>query len=130
MISKPTILTTVAALGVALSLGMAAAQGMAARSGAFAGASNHVTSGTATIVEENGTYYVQLGADFSLDNGPDPRVGLGNDGYDPATELAPLTALNGKQRYEIPASIDVSNYDEVYIWCKAAGVPLGVAALQ
>ncbi|SPH23524.1 hypothetical protein DEA8626_02588 [Defluviimonas aquaemixtae] len=130
MISKRTMLVSIAALSLVASLGIAAAQGVTISSGMFEGASNHVTSGAATIVEDGGTYFVELGEDFSLNNGPDPRVALGKDGYDPETQLGPLASLTGAQRYEIPASIDVSNYNEVYIWCAAADVPLGIAKLQ
>ena len=129
MITRRTLFAATAALGLVSSFGLATAQDMA-RSGTFTGASNHVTSGTATIIEEDGKFYVDLGADFSLDSGPDPRVGLGKDGYDPATHLGKLESLTGAQRYEIPASIDVAAYDEVYIWCEAASVPLGIAKLQ
>ncbi len=123
-------ISKLAALGVALGMAFSALPALADVSGNFEGRSNHVTGGTASIVEDGGTYYVVLGADFSLDNGPDPRVALGNDGYDASTQLGALISLNGVQRYAIPASIDVSNYDQVWIWCEAASVPLGVAELN
>lgn len=118
--------TGLALMGLMLS----ALPALADLSGTFEGRSNHVTSGTGSIIEENGTYYVVLGADFSLDNGPDPRVALGNGGYDASTQLGELMSLNGEQRYEIPASIDVAGFDQIWIWCEAASVPLGVAELN
>lgn len=123
-------ISKLAGLSVTLGMAFSALPALADMSGTFEGRSNHMTGGTASIVQEAGTYYVVLGADFSLDNGPDPRVALGNDGYDATTQLGELISLNGEQRYEIPASIDVSNYDEVWIWCEVASVPLGVAELN
>ncbi|MEM9792879.1 MAG: DM13 domain-containing protein, partial [Pseudomonadota bacterium] len=35
----------------------------------------------------------------------------------------------GRSQYEIPSSIDVSAYNEVWIWCERFNVPLGVAKL-
>lgn len=99
--------------------------------GNFEGRSNHVTSGTAKIVEENGRRFVVLGENFSLDGGPDPRVSLGIDGeHDPATLLGALLELNGAQRYAIPPTWDISKHNTVVIWCEVAGVPLGVAAVK
>lgn len=113
--------------------GQASAEGMKPiAQGSFEGRSNHVTSGTVRIVEMNDQYFVELGDDFSLDGGPDPRVGfgrggeyLGHEGY-----LGALQNLNGKQVYAIPRVWRVDSYDEVFIWCEVAGVPLGVASLK
>lgn len=100
-------------------------------SGQFTGASDHVTTGGVSVVTaEDGTYIV-LGEDFSLDGAPDPHVSLGKAGtYDPATESGLLKNLTGPGRYKLPAGVDASAYDEVYIWCVKFSVPLGVAKLN
>ncbi|MGI9356989.1 MAG: DM13 domain-containing protein, partial [Rhizobiaceae bacterium] len=36
----------------------------------------------------------------------------------------------GRQLYEVPASIDLSAYDAVTIWCSKFAVPLGSANLN
>ena len=103
----------------------------ATRSGSFTGLSNHVTSGTATIVQTDSGYVIELGEDFSFDGAPDPKIALGKDGeYDPATLIEPLRDNSGAQSYKVPASIDVSAYNEVYIWCEKYSVGLGVAPIQ
>lgn len=100
------------------------------KSGTFAGASNHVTTGTAYILLEGDKHYITLGDDFTFDGAPDPKVALGNNGYDKNTLMGLLQSNTGAQSYEIPASIDVAAYNEVWIWCERFNVPLGVAKLS
>jgi hypothetical protein len=101
-------------------------------SGSFRGASNHVTTGGVSVVKTgNGGTKVVLGADFSLDNAPDPYVGFGRHGrYDKKASLGVLGSKSGKQVYTVPRNVDVSKYNEVYIWCRKFGVPLGVAVIK
>lgn len=100
-------------------------------SGTFTGASNHTTTGGVTVVKDGDSRSVVLGSDFSLDGAPDPKVGFGRDGkYDIRSQLAPLKSNLGEQSYPIPADLDISEYNEIYIWCEAYSVPLGIAALD
>ncbi len=110
---------------------MAATAGDAPAKGAFAGASDHITTGGVQIVKTaDGGAVVILDSDFSLDGAPDPRVGFGRDGvYAEATDLGELQKIKGLQIYVVPASINVDDFNEVYIWCLKFGVPLGVATL-
>ncbi len=100
--------------------------------GSFTGASNHVTTGGVKIVKTaDGGALVILDTDFSLDGGPDPRVGFGTDGtFAESTDLGELQNLTGLQIYVVPASVNVDDFNEVYIWCKEFSVPLGVADLH
>jgi hypothetical protein len=101
-------------------------------SGTFEGRSNHKTSGSVKVFKKDGHYYVELGSDFSLDGGPDPRVGFGKDGKYLGQKgyLGALQSLKGKQVYAVPKVWGVDNYDQVFIWCEVAGVPLGVADIK
>ncbi len=132
MINRRTFLSSAIALGTVASLGFSAAPAFAGgRKGHFEGRSDHITTGKVKIVKDGDHYVVELGEDFSLDGAPDPRVGLGKDGkYDKDTDLGKLENLNGKQRYTIPASLDISGHNEVYIWCRKFNVPLGVATIH
>lgn len=136
MINRRNFLGTAGTLGVAAALGTVAApalaQMMAKGAGTFEGRSNHVTSGSVKIIEEGGRTFVELGDDFSLDGGPDPRVGFGKDGTYSGQDgyLGALLSLNGKQRYALPSTMDAAAFNEVYIWCEVAGVPLGVASVM
>jgi len=97
------------------------------RLGSFEGRSTHTSSGTAEIAGDT----VMLLEDFMLDNAPDPVVGLGKDGtYDPNTFMGELTAMSGSSTYTVPAGINSADYNEVYVWCRAANVPLSVARVN
>lgn len=101
-------------------------------SGTFTGASDHITTGGVQVVKTaDGGAVVILDTDFSLDGAPDPRVGFGNDGtYVEATDLGALQNLTGLQIYVVPPTVNVDDFNEVYIWCLQFGVPLGVAEIS
>lgn len=99
-------------------------------SGTFVGKSNHVTTGGASIARADGKWVVVLEDDFFFDGAPDPHVALGSNGYRKDASLALLESNNGQQVYEIPASLDVADFNEIWIWCDQFAVPLGVASLE
>lgn len=101
-------------------------------SGTFTGASDHITTGGVEVIKNaDGSHTIVLADDFSLDGAPDPRVGLGKDGFfDGNTDAGVLGALTGGQSFVVPAGVDVSEFNEVYIWCEKFSVPLGVAAIN
>ena len=98
--------------------------------GRFEGKSDHITTGHASIGRAGKQWVVILEDDFTFDGAPDPRVALGNNGYDANTNLSLLSSNNGKQVYGIPASLNVADFNEVWIWCKKFNVPLGKAKLS
>ena len=136
MINRRNFLSSAATAGVAAVAGAvavpAAAGSMAVRAqGTFEGRSNHITTGGVKIVEEDGRTFVVLADDFSLDGGPDPRVAFGKGGeYAPDGYLGALLSLTGEQKYAVPPTWKLADFDSVYIWCEVAGVPLGVASLK
>jgi len=103
-----------------------------AAKGSFVGASNHITTGGVSIVKTaNGGAVVILDSDFSLDGAPDPRVGFGKDGkFVDASDLGELTKKEGLQVYIVPPTVNVDDFNEVYIWCRKFAVPLGVASIR
>ena len=101
------------------------------KTGEFTGASDHITTGKVSIVTTPDGYAVVLGADFSLDGAPDPKVGFGKNGkYDTNTQMGKLISKTGEQAYIVPASVKIKDYNEVYIWCEKFSVPLGVASIK
>ncbi|MBY8975750.1 DM13 domain-containing protein [Rhodobacteraceae bacterium NNCM2] len=98
--------------------------------GAFTGKSKHVTTGHASIAFMDGHWVVILEDDFTFDGAPDPHVALGHDGYRKDAALGMLLSDDGKQIYRIPASLDVADFNEVWIWCDEFAVPLGMAPLK
>lgn len=99
-------------------------------SGTFVGKSNHVTSGKVSIVKTGSGFELVLEDSFKFDGAPDPKLAFGKNGYDKTTLFSKLNANSGKQVYALPASIDVSQYNEVWVWCEKFSVPLGVAKLN
>jgi electron transfer DM13 len=94
--------------------------------------------GKATIYRlEDGKPLLRL-EDFSTTNGPDLFVvlsssanpdqdGLKNGAY---LQLDALKGNVGNQNYELPADVDLSQYQSVVIWCRTFNVVFGYAALQ
>lgn len=98
--------------------------------GTFAGKSNHITTGHASIARAGNQWVVILEDDFTFDGAPDPHVALGSNGYRKDASLALLSSNAGRQVYAIPASLDVADFNEIWIWCDKFTVPLGVAKLK
>ncbi|MEL7132044.1 MAG: DM13 domain-containing protein [Pseudomonadota bacterium] len=122
------------ALTLAIILGFVVAPASAGTvsKGTFIGASDHITTGTVEVIKNaDGSHTIVLADDFSLDGAPDPRVGLGKDGhFNGNTDSGKLGNLTGAQSFVVPAGIDVSEFNEVYIWCEKFSVPLGIAKLN
>lgn len=127
-----TKLTRAVLLTLALLTPVPALADTVAAKGTFTGASDHITTGGVSVIKTaGGGAVVILDKDFSLDGAPDPRVGFGVDGrYVDASDLGVLTNKDGLQVYVVPASVNVDDFNEVYIWCRKFSVPLGVASLK
>ncbi|MDQ3547913.1 MAG: DM13 domain-containing protein, partial [Chloroflexota bacterium] len=102
-------------------------------SGLLSGADDfHFAEGTALLIEtEPGVYVLRL-EEFSVRNGPDLFVYLAagpNQIDDSAINLGDLRATDGSINYDIPAGIDISQYQGVVIWCRAFAVFFGSAPL-
>ena len=88
--------------------------------------SNHFTTGRVEIAKKDGGYAINLLDDFTFDGAPDPKIALGNNGYDKPTLMGKLTSNSGSS-YTIPAGINPDDFNEVWIWCEKFNVGLGVA---
>ncbi len=99
--------------------------------GTFAGVGKYHAEGQARLVEKAGTYYLRFANDFAVDDGPDLYVYLGKDGhYSPSTLISVLGQDDGSRFYEIPSSIDISNYSEVWIWSRMQETAYAFALLK
>lgn len=98
--------------------------------GEMGGQVGHVASGEVIIVDEGNRRIIRMNEDFKFDGGPDVKVALGKDGYDPSTLMAPLSANSGSQTYVIPDHIDPSTYNQVWLWCEQFNVGLAVATMR
>jgi hypothetical protein len=99
----------------------------------------HETKGHASVFQlADGRRTLRL-TEFETSNGPDVRVYLvaSDDATDSETvknagyiELGALKGNLGDQNYEIPASVDLTKYKSVTIWCRRFSVNFGTAPLQ
>ena len=102
----------------------------------------HDTTGTATILRlEDGSHQLAL-QDLATSNGPDVHVWLsagpvipGRDGWFTAKEhehvdLGAIKGNRGNQVYQIPAEVDVTQWQSVVLWCEDFSVSFGAAALE
>ena len=123
------VLATLALSTIAFAL--PAASQDAQRSGTFTGASGHTASGSVSIVQDGDGYSVVFADDYSLDSAPDPYVSVGSaNAFAEGTDFALMSSLNGQQSYDVPANIDPTQYEAVWVWCRQFGVPLAVAELE
>ncbi len=99
--------------------------------GTFDGLAGHSGEGRAELLLVNGKYFLRFEDDFQVTNGPDLYVGLGRSGeYAKEAEIARLKGNVGSQNYEIPSSIDINKYNEVWVWCRTFSVPFAKAELR
>ena len=117
---------------------VAQSQSVAVVSGTFV-AGEAPTTGTARIVTEGGHRYLELDTAFSTSSmGPDLHVLLDSTATPPkaydnlgsVVNLGSLHDFTGAQRYPIPDSINLANFDSVVIWCRMANATFGYAPLN
>lgn len=98
----------------------------------------HAGGGQALVYQlEGGSRILRL-QDFEVDNGPDLHVYLVPVNPVPSSigteipgsiDLGALKGNIGDQNYEIPANLDLSQYQSVVIWCQPFRVPFIAAPL-
>lgn len=107
------------------------------RSGSFVTTEqDHPTTGTARIITENGKRYLEFDRAFDTASGPDVRVILHRDRSVPVKldesdyiTLASLKSFNGAQRYAIPETVNLDEFNSVAIWCRQFNITFGYASL-
>lgn len=124
------------ALGAAAALTLgsnAAVAGGAKRTGTLSGRKGYAATGTVQIETVDGKSKVILGSDYSFTgNPPDIKIGFGSgEKYAKGSKIHDaLTVKSGEATFEVPDGIDVSEYDELYIYCEQFSVILAVAPLS
>jgi len=91
----------------------------------------HYGSGTVSIIKtDEGSPIVRFEEDFNVANGPDLFVGFGKDGeYVKGTEIGRLKGNIGSQNYVLPEGLNIEDYNEVWVWCRAFSVGFARAPL-
>jgi hypothetical protein len=100
------------------------------RAGTFKGVSNYRAQGEIQIVTVGGVTKIILPQNFSVSSVPDPKLGFGSNGYRAGTLFAKLNRNSGTQEYVVPANVDLSKFNEVWIWCERFSVAIAVARLN
>lgn len=99
--------------------------------GIFQGLASHSAEGKALLIKLDGKYFVRFEDNFKVTNGPDLFVDFGNNGvHDGSARLGALKGSSGGQNYEVPASFDINNYNEVWVWCRAFSVPFAKVSFK
>jgi len=93
---------------------------------------NYIKSHGVSVIENgNGTALIVLETAFGSDRAPDMRLHLGRDGVlNPSANLGPVAKIKGLQVFEAPASLNISEFNELHIWNIDDGTSLGVAPLK
>ncbi|MEX0339357.1 MAG: DM13 domain-containing protein [Arenibacterium sp.] len=125
-------LTAAAAVSVGATPSFA---GGAERKGSLSGRRGYNVTGTVKVKTEGGQTKVVLGSDYVFDpskNPPDIKIGFGNgEKYAKGSKIhEKLTVKAGEASFSVPASIDTSKYNELYIYCEQFSVILAVAPLK
>ncbi len=93
----------------------------------------HFARGKALIIETEPGVYILRVEEFSVRNGPDLFVYLSRnpDGWEEdAVNLGDLKATDGAFNYEIPAGLDLDEFQSAVVWCRRFAVLFGHAPLQ
>ena len=97
---------------------------------------DHPTQGKASIIEENGQKYLEFDSNFTTARGPAVKVVLHRNNSVSVNlrkrdyiTIASLQSFDGKQRYALPAGINLDQYQSVAIWCQQFNVTFGYARL-
>ncbi|MFP5042515.1 DM13 domain-containing protein [Parasediminibacterium sp. JCM 36343] len=99
-------------------------------SGSFISGPYGTTSGKATIYKTGSSYQLAL-ENFAVSNGPDLKVYISKE-MQPVhfVKLGSLKSTNGNQLYDIPASIDLTEYKYALIHCEQYNHLFGYAGLN
>ena len=98
-------------------------------------ASEHPTTGMATVIMMNGRKYLKFDRTFKSDSGPDLYVLLHRQGTpkdykkEDYINLGRLQKVAGSQLYAIPADADIATFKTAVIWCRQFNATFGFANL-
>jgi hypothetical protein len=95
----------------------------------FIGESNHDTIGTISLYQSPSYPVVVFEPNFQFQGANGAVVALGSDGYRASTILGALLRNTGEQAYAVPGGLDITRYNEVWLWSTDSDIPLGLARL-
>lgn len=86
------------------------------------------------VVQRGDKTFIIFGEDFRAANGPDLKIFLspqtvsevtGKTAVNGAINIGELKSTKGTQEYEVPAGVDLSNFNSVLVHCEAYSVLWG-----
>lgn len=98
--------------------------------------SEHPTKGLAEVVTQNGKNYLRLNRAFKSEEGPDLFVLLHREdspkkyAKSDYVSLGRLKKVRGKQLYQIPSGVDITEFKSVVVWCRQFNATFGYAPLS
>lgn len=95
----------------------------------FIGKRLHTTEGTISLYQSRDYPVIVFERNFRFQGAPDPVVALGKNGYEADTLLGGLLRNSGRQAYAIPGHLSIGQFNEVWLWDRRDGAPLGLARL-
>jgi hypothetical protein len=94
------------------------------------GTTGHPGSGTVRVINTETGAVIRY-ENFKTLNGPDLFVYLAKDlNAKEFVNLGELKATEGNVNYDVPTSVDVSDYKYIMVWCKQFGVLFNYAELK
>lgn len=93
------------------------------------GKSDHDTVGTISLYQSDDYPVVVFEPNFRIAGPGGALVALGTDGYRPDSALGALLRPSGRQAYAVPRSLDLRQFNEVWLWDPGAEEPVGIARL-
>lgn len=105
------------------------------RMGAFKGNSSYNVSGTAVLEQAGTALKLTFEDNFRSSNGPQLGVFLAKNAPAVLTasnsvSLGNLKSTSGKQEYNVPANVKLSDFDFVVVYCIPFNIPFGFAKLD
>lgn len=95
----------------------------------FIGKELHDTQGTISLYQSKENPVIVFEPNFKFQGSTDAVVALGRNGYQPSTALGSLLRNNGRQAYAVPKHLPITRFNEVWLWNRREGIPLGLARL-
>ncbi|MEM1300240.1 MAG: hypothetical protein AAGH68_13285 [Pseudomonadota bacterium] len=95
----------------------------------FIGKKLHDTQGTISLYESREYPVIVFEPNFKFQGSTDAVVALGRDGYEASTALGALLRNSGRQAYAVPDHLPIRRFNEVWLWNRREGIPLGIARL-
>ncbi len=97
-----------------------------------------VTTGTATLIQQENRTYIEFSPDFTTGSDcPDLKVILYRESTLPLHvkekthfDIGVIKTFNGTQRYEIPSDVDLASIHSVGLWCEEFDFVFGYATLD